>query len=664
MKAIKERKSWVALFVILSLFAACKGESPTAPPPGGGNPPNNTTPPVSSTVTLTASNTTPLVDSLVTISASATLNGAAVPNGTAVEFVSTGGALDGGGTAIIKTTTNGVATVTLTSSAASIVRVQATVNNVIRTVDVTFSAKPVTQPPVDKTPTVSAVTPAIGRPSGGEVIRITGTNFKAPVRVLFDLGLPLPVEASVVSVTATTIEVVTPGVNLGAGQQFVADIIVITEAGSPAEYRVQANDLFTFRNESLTPRISTITPNSGPVTGNTLVKIFGDGFQAPVQVLFGTAEARVIEVRYGEIHVETPAGRDTAPDGSGVVVGPVAVTVRNINSQTSASLSEGFFYKNAVQITAVGPTEGLYTGGTRVQIDGSGFLAPVAVTIGGVAAQPISVSGTRIIALTSAVNITSCSDISGPITVTNVANGDQAAGPSFTYRVPKPTIVGVNPTPVVEGGNVTVTVANAQPGVNRIKFGDRVVFPSSSVFAPDGSATFTAAVPNNLSFSTEACQVAGIVGVRNVPIVLDVTYQNVQTTCTDTATDALTVNPTDLSCQLPPPAEIVQVSPVQPACAEAGTVSAAAGTGTTSITFANIGGQPLTIVRNLISGPQAAEFTVTPSSTTINAGQSGTFTVTFDPAAAGANRTANVNFTTNDADEGSINVCLQGDATP
>jgi len=656
-------KSWIASLAILALFAACKGDSPTAPAPGGGIPPGSTPPPTGVTLTLTSSSNEPLVDSLVTITATATLNGAAVPNGTAVEFTSNSGALDGGGTSIIKTTTNGVATVTLTSGAVSTVRVQATVNNVIRTIDVAFKARSTTTPPPDLTPTISSVVPAIGRPSGGETIRINGTNFRGPVRVLFDVGLPLPVEGSVIQVTPTTIDVVTPGVNLGAGQQIVSDIIVFTEAGTTAEQRLSTADAFTFRNEQLTPRVSTATPNSGPVTGGTIIKIFGDGFQAPVQVLFGTAEARVIEVKYAEITVESPVGRDTNPDGSGVVVGPVDIVVRNINSQTSATLSQGFFYKNAIQITAVGPTEGQFTGGTRVQIDGSGFLSPVAVVIGGIAAQPISVSGTRIIALTSPVALTGCSDVSGAVSVTNIANGDQANGPTFTYRVPKPTIIAVSPAAVTEGGNVTVTVANAQPGTNRIKLGDRVVFPTGTVFNPDGSATFTVPVPTNFAFPTAQCTNGTVTGERNQPLTIDVTYQNVQSGCTDTADDALVVNPADGSCQLPPPPELVQTSPIQPACADAGVVSAASGTGTTSISFQNIGGQPLTIVRGPITGANAAEFTISPSSLLIPGGGSGAFTVTFDPAAAGA-RNASVNFTTNDADEGSINVCLQGTATP
>jgi hypothetical protein len=101
------------------------------------------------------------------------------------------------------------------------------------------------------------------------------------------------------------------------------------------------------------------------------VTIFGDGFQDPVQVLFGTAEAHVLTVQFDRILVETPAGRDTNPDGSGTVTGPVTVTVRNINSQTEASMASGFHYKAAIQITG-GSTNATTRGGGRVTIEGTG----------------------------------------------------------------------------------------------------------------------------------------------------------------------------------------------------------------------------------------------------------------------------------------------------
>ncbi|HEX8410990.1 MAG TPA: IPT/TIG domain-containing protein, partial [Thermoanaerobaculia bacterium] len=223
---VRNRKSWVVLVAILLLFAACKGETPTAPPVGT-TPPGGGTPPTGVSVVLSVSNTTPAVDGTVTITATVTQDGQPVPNGTAVEFVSNGGVLNGGGTSTIKTTTNGIATVTLTSGTSGTVRVTATVNNVVRETAVAFQARPTTPTPPSTTPTITSVTPNTGRPTGGQTIRIIGTNFRPPVRVLFRYaGLVTPVEGFVVSATETTIDVITPAVNLGAGQQLITDIIV------------------------------------------------------------------------------------------------------------------------------------------------------------------------------------------------------------------------------------------------------------------------------------------------------------------------------------------------------------------------------------------------------------------------------------------------------
>lgn len=657
MKRLRMQKSWFALLAILFLFAACKGDSPTAPPPGGGVPPGGVTPPSGVSLTLAASNTSPLVDSTVLVTATVAQNGAAVPNGTAVEFTTTAGSFDGGGTSIIKTTTNGVATATLTNSTAGLVRVTAVVNNVAKNVDVTFRVQD--GQGGTGVPTIVSVTPSIGIPGGGQTIRITGTNFKAPVRVLFDIGKANPVEAFVVAVTDTTIDVITPGVDLGSGQELAADVIVITEAGATTEQRVERAGGFVFRNDKLTPIVSTATPNSGPVTGGTIVTIFGEGFQAPVQVLFGTAEARVINVTYNEIKVESPAGRDTAPDGSGTVTGPVDITVRNISSNTSVVSTGAYFYKAAMQITAVGPTEGPAFGGTRVTIEGIGFLSPVAVTIGGVAAQPISVSGTKVIALTSAPLLAGCSNISGPVSVTNIANGDTATGGNFTYIVPKPTIINVSPTPVVAGNTVTITVANAQPGVNRIKLGDRTVFPTSATIDANFVGNFVVAVPTNFEFPTEACDISGVSGVRNAPITLDVTYLNVDTGCTDTVADALTVNPTDTACRVAP---IATTSNPPGACAAIPGTVTVGNTAQTQISVSNAapnGAQSLFVTSATVAAPGIS---VTPGSAgPIAPGAAFPFTVTVQPTAAGV-FTANVTFGTNDPAHASVVGCVSGTA--
>lgn len=673
MKTMRNSKTLLALFALLLMLGACKGESPTAPPPGGGIPGGGgqTPTPTGIDVVLTSTNANPLVDSTVTITATVTQNGQPAPNGTAVEFATTRGSFDTtSATALIKTTTNGVATVTLTSSTAGLARVTAIVNNVQRSIDVTFQTRPVTPPPPNTTPTITSVTPSIGRPAGGETIRITGTNFRPPVRVLFDIGAALPVEATVVAVTPTTIDVITPGVNITVAQELVADIIVLTEAGTAAEQRVELTGGFTYRNERLTPQISTATPNSGPITGGTIVTLFGDGFQAPVQVLFGAAEARVITVDFSKIIVEAPTGRDTSDTGNVPVTGFVPIVVRNINSQTEDTLDNAFRYVNQIAVVAVSPGGSPFTGGQRITIEGTGFVAPVVVNIrtdeGDLSLQPISVTGTRIIAITPAIDIDNCEDVTGTLIVTNIQNGDQGEGPPFTFFVTSPLITNVSPNAVEPGENVFITVANAQAGVVRIELGDRAVFPSSVTFDEEtGVAVYTVPVPLNFEFPTEPCSIAGVEGEREIPFEVDVTYINASTDCEDTATDALTIVPeSGGTCDVPPSPEAgLVVAPTNGSgCAVPPDQAAAAGTSVATITFSNSGTAPLTVEAAAVTGTNASDFTVTPAQRTIAAGTSQDFTVTFDPSDVGL-RNGSVSFTTNDPDEGTIIVCLQGNGT-
>src|SRR5581483_2036330 len=242
----------------------------------------------------TASNSNPVVNSTSVITATVTQSGQNVPNGTAVQFTTNLGTFtDSGNAAVLKTTTNGVATATLTSGAAGTATVTATVNNASKTITVTFSAQPVTPQPPSTTPTITTVSPTTGLPTGGQQVVITGTNFIAPVRVLFDIGTGTPKEAFVVSVSATQLVVLSPAVDLGTGQTQAADIIVITQAGSATEQRVVKSAGFTYQAAVLTPAIRALSPTSGPVSGGTRVTIIGDAFQAPVQVFFGAAEAQV-----------------------------------------------------------------------------------------------------------------------------------------------------------------------------------------------------------------------------------------------------------------------------------------------------------------------------------------------------------------------------------
>jgi hypothetical protein len=192
-------------------------------------------------------------------------------------------------------------------------------------------------------------------------------------------------------------------------------------------------------------------------------------------------------------------------------------------------------------ITAAGPTEGPFTGGTRVRIDGSGFNDPVAVVIAGVAAQPISVNGTEIVAITSPVALASCADVTGPIVVTNVDNGDQATGPNFIYRVPKPVIVSASPGTV--GGQTTIVVFNAGAGIPRLAIGDQPLTISSATTDPvTGLTTIIASIPVTASslLKTQSCPAGG-----SVPVItpLTITFTNATTGCTASLTNGIAVTP-------------------------------------------------------------------------------------------------------------------------
>src|SRR5713101_4530900 len=159
---MRQRKLIFPVLALLLILAGCKAESPTAPPltPGGTTPGGGVTPPTNATITLTVSNANPLVNSNVVITATVTQNNQPVPNGTAVQFITSLGTFtDTGGTQTVRTTTNGVATATLTSASAGTALVTATVNNVSKQVTVTFSTQPVMPPPPSTTPTITSITP-------------------------------------------------------------------------------------------------------------------------------------------------------------------------------------------------------------------------------------------------------------------------------------------------------------------------------------------------------------------------------------------------------------------------------------------------------------------------------------------------------------------------
>jgi large repetitive protein len=675
MNSVRKQTHWIALIALMLVFAACKGESPTAPPiGGGGGGGGGVTPPTGASVTVAASSTSLEVDQTTVVSATVTVNGTAAPNGTAVQFVTTRGTFaDSGTDTTIRTTTNGVATVSLSSATAGTAVVTATVNNVTRqSPTITFNARPVTQPRPSTDPTITSVTPTFGLPTGGETIRIAGTNFRGRVRVFFDIpGEASPRELFVTGQTETEITAITPNVQLAPGQELSAAIRVIVDADTTNQRTVAAPAPFVFRTVVLTPTVVTASPNSGPITGGTRITLFGNGFQAPVQVLFGAAESRVVgDVRFDSIVVEAPPAHEAL--GAVGTVGSVDITVINVNSGTRTSLSAGFRYTPTMTITGITPLNGPALGGTDITVNGIGLDGRLQATIGGAEAQILRIAGTSVLLRTNpAAN--PCSNSGGPITLTNLDTGlTTTSSQSFTLLGVQPRITSVS-GPVNPGANVTVTVTN--PGIGPLGFGDIkftvngvTTIPSpNQVTVGTGAQTFTVAVPTSgIVFPTIACTISGSPGTQLGPTEIPIIFTNLTTGCTDTASVRVTP-PGPNPCVVPPIASMV--APANPACPGLviGNV-AAAGTTTISgtIRIANnavAGASNLTVAAAVASSTNTTTFTVTPpSASAAPGGGTQDFTVTVDPAAAGA-FTGTIRLTTNDPARPTIDVCVTGNGT-
>jgi hypothetical protein len=633
----------LAVFLAAMMLLACKGETPTSPTPGGGTPGGSTTPPTGASIALSASNASPLAGSTTVISANVTQGGTAVPNGTAVEFSTNRGTFTDTGTdTTVRTTTSGVATAVLTSDEPGTATVTARVNNVVQTINVTFR---VDEGPVGPgSPTISSFNPTTGPPSGNQLVVIQGTNFQGPVRVLFGTT-----PAAVASVTPTEIRVVAPPIQLGATEQFRdVPITVITQEGTTGEQRVVSTNSYRYQVAILTPRVYDVSPSSGPNEGNTRITIFGEGFQPPTKVYFGTSgstgpltdqvEVEVLQVTFDRIIALTPPAL-----GMGAELRDQQVTLRVVNvlSNTEFIAPRAFRYGPGMQITAFGPGQGPSTGGTDVTIYGWGFDGPVAVSIGGVAAQPLRVSGTEILARTSPL-ISPCAGASGPVTVTNIEDGATATSSGiFTYLAVSPQIIGISPSSAAPGGAVTIAVVNDPGGLVRFRIGTATVI-ATRLGVVDGVTTFGVTAPS----PTECA---------GAPLPLDVEYINLTFTCQSApVTAGLTI-----LCPAAPANPVV--SPDQ--ISFGNQLVDAGPTGAERVTVTNTGGTSFTITGYSLTGTNAAEFAVTgpvmPVIVQPGAPAPPFFDVTFDPTTVGS-KTASLNI---DTSVGPLRVTLTGTGT-
>jgi hypothetical protein len=408
---------------------------------------------------------------------------------------------------------------------------------------------------------LEAISPTSGHPNGGDLMRITGEGFLEPVRVFIGSAL-----AEVLNVTPTLIRARIPAVALPAGQTLAVDVSVTNDLNGATQATDTLPGVFTYTRGGggggpLQPLVFSVTPSHGPNEGGTQVVVEGDGFESPVQVLFGTGatpaaftgvEAQIVSVTRTRIVARSPAA---TAFGQINLNEEIDILVRNLGSGSATIFTNAFRYGVDVLITAISPSEGPFTGGTRVTLFGQGFDEPVAVELAGFGQQIISVTGTEIIVRTVAIDPPSCQDISDVSEVTNIETGDGNTGPGFTYRVEAfgPLVSGVSPSSGTANTNVTLT-------------GSGFVQPLEVVFATEAGGEANATIlsvasPNqmtvrvpffpNTAFETEACDDNGdgTEGTRLIDTPASITVTNLVTTCADTFERAFTITAPSAVCQ-------------------------------------------------------------------------------------------------------------------
>jgi cysteine-rich repeat protein len=121
------------------------------------------------------------------------------------------------------------------------------------------------------------------------------------------------------------------------------------------------------------PRVTGVSPTSGPATGGTTLTITGTGFTGTTGVNFGGTAAASFTMN-GDTSITA-----VSPKASG---GTVDVTVTTAGGTSSASSNDQFTFVTAPTVSGISPDSGPVNGGTLVTITGANFIDVTGVNFG------------------------------------------------------------------------------------------------------------------------------------------------------------------------------------------------------------------------------------------------------------------------------------------
>jgi hypothetical protein len=263
-------------------------------------------------------------------------------------------------------------------------------------------------------PSITSVAGDSGPLEGGNTVQIYGVNFHSDITAMVG-GVPAEVFYS----NSTHISVKVPA-GLEPG---IVDLTIKNPNGFSAAVA------YTYLAPApiLGPTITTISPNSGYITGGEFAVINGENFDSNAKVYFGETEV-AINYYYSSLSIRVRVPAVTTP-------GAIDIRVVNPNGQEGV-LRDGYTYEAlplapAPTITSITPNSGLVTGGYYGIINGSNFDKNAKVYFGGVEV-PINYyySSSRIRVRVPAASASGAVDVK----VVNPDGQEGVLGNGFTYQ--------------------------------------------------------------------------------------------------------------------------------------------------------------------------------------------------------------------------------------
>ena len=134
------------------------------------------------------------------------------------------------------------------------------------------------------------------------------------------------------------------------------------------------------------------------------------------------------------------------------------MVVTNSDGQ-AGTLTSGYTYvviNPAPTVTSISPTSGTTSGGTAVNISGTGFLSGATVSVGGTTATGVTVVNSTTITATTAAHAAGA--VSVVVTNTDGKSGTLTTGYTYVVINPAPTVTSISPPSGTTAGGTAVSI--------------------------------------------------------------------------------------------------------------------------------------------------------------------------------------------------------------